>query len=156
MIIVLSVILFVILLVFLFLGMAHEKFERNVTISTDGITSKTLHFSKLNLYPGESVEYTINVSSVLDGEYDVSLNFNQTENGHIAQFVVVEISCGDEVRTERLGVLFNDSESISFKKVPISKEPQRIKVKYTMPYEVGNEAKNTWSKFDIVLEATPD
>ncbi len=150
----LCVIILVAILLIIFLTGEQENFEKNVTITTDGKVSETLTFEKLDLKPGESVEYTINVKCAVDGEYDVLLEFVQTKNGGISPFVNVDIDYNGNVKSERLDKLFLSAKAVELVCTLSEKEVQQIKIKYTMPYEVENEAEDTWSIFNVVLTAT--
>ncbi len=132
---------------------AHSEFEKNVTLSVNKMTQETLTFSELNLKPGDTVEYTINVKCRVDGKFEVSFDFIEEENGNLAEFVEVEIECDGVKKTENLKTLFLTGKLLRFDCTLSGRETKKIIIRYTMPSEVDNDAKNTWSKFNVVFTA---
>lgn len=153
-IVIFCIVILATILTILLLQAKRQEFDVNVKIGINGQASETLEFNDLNLKPGESTEYKMKVECSLDGEYEFSFSFSQTEDGKLAPFVNVDIECNGEIKSENLNTLFFSKKQLKFNCGMSRDKAQELVIKYTMPYEVDNDAKNTWSNFNVLFTAT--
>ena len=143
---------FAVVLIF-FIENAHQKFEGGITVKADGVTESIIPVRDLQLNPTDQKQYEINLVCEASGDYYVSLDFEQTENGGMNPYVNVAVkSDGTEVFSGKLTELLDDDKIIQFEGRLYATEPLVITVIYEMPETVGNEAQGTYTDFDIHLE----
>lgn len=129
-----------------------DDFSEKVVIRNEGIVEEVLEVSNLSLIPGESKEYEVELVSIHEGNFFVVLDYNQTENGGLGDHVDVLIKLEGKVLYEgKLSDLFNDDFVTEYKTTFVANQSQLISITYTMDVLVGNEAKNTFSTFEIAL-----
>lgn len=132
----------------------NNEFIKNITLSPDGTTSEKLEFSANGMGPGgKPREYTINLKSKLSDRYIVTLEFEETEEGTLKNFVNVTLQFGDEEPTTYLLAELLDGQTVTFECNINSGATFSIKVTYAIPSEVGNEAQGATADFDIILTA---
>lgn len=117
-----------------------------VNIGEDG--SETVEFSSVNIKPGDSDEYVLALTSQLPGDCVLTLDFEEIEKGKLKQYLDVKIEMEGETLYEgSLEDLFEE-ENVLTKRCQIKKRKKyEIKVTYSMPLEVGNEAKRATADF---------
>lgn len=120
----------------------------NTVIEIDGETSKTLKAEISGFYPGKSEEYVIRLTGSGASDYEVSLNFKDDNGGSLKNYLTVTITTADTTVEKPL------KEILSTGEISLGKNATEIHIKYTMPEEVGNEAKETSVTFYIELTAT--
>ena len=136
-----------------FLAMAHDEFDDNITVTVDGVTEKTLKVRDLRLSPTEKKEYVVGVFCSASGGYDISLTYVETLDGGMKPFVNVWVECeGVRVYEGTLVDLLDGGTVIRFAGELEAKDPLPITFCYEMPYEIGNEAQGTSADFDIKLK----
>lgn len=129
-----------------------DDFSEKVVIRNEGIVEEVLEVSNLSLIPGESKEYEVELVSIHEGKFFVILDYNQTENGGLEDYVDVVIMLdGGVLFKGKLSELFNDDFVVECKTIFVANQPQVLTITYTMDLSVGNEAKNTSSTFEIAL-----
>lgn len=132
---------------------AHDNFEKTVTIDRNGTADETFSVAELVLNPSESKEEKVHLACEVEGEFAVSMDFVEKEDGGLKPFVDVTVSVdGREVYSGTLSALLTDKQVISFTSNITAKQKTTIVVRYTMPEAVGNEAKNTSSLFDTHIK----
>ena len=126
-----------------------DDFSKKVVIRNEGEIVKTIEVSNLSLVPSESKEYEIELVSIHDGKFFVTLDYEELENGGLSEFVFVSIKLDDGIEYYNgcLKDLFGDD--ILLNMCFESNVSQKIIITYSMPVEVGNEAKHTYSDFNI-------
>ena len=130
-----------------------DDFSEKVVIRNEGMVEEVLEVSNLSLIPGESKDYEIELVSIHDGNFILTLDYNQTENGGLGDHVDVVIMLdGGVLFKGKLSELFNDDFVIECKTIFVSDQSQLLTITYTMDLGVGNEAKNTFSTFEIALK----
>lgn len=135
-----------------FLGKAKEDFPDSITVSENGVTESVMTVRDLKLNPTESKEYSINLVCEASGSYYVTLDYEEKADGGMKPFVDVTVKLDGQVIYEgQLLSLLDGDELIGFEAELHRKNPVKISVVYTMPYEVGNEAQGTYSDFDIII-----
>lgn len=133
-----------------YVQMAHEDFEENITLSKEGATHQTLSVQNLTLYPATSRTYTVHLRCKASGTYRILLDYEEKNDGGLKPFVDVTVRVGG--RDAWRGTL---AELLDGEVIPTltgelqAKESFDVQVVYTMPEQVGNEAQDTFSDFDI-------
>ena len=74
------------------LHQAKEEFPERITVTEDGVTDSILPIRDLKLHPSESKEYSVNLVCLASGFYHIYLNFEETQDGGMKQFVNVSVS----------------------------------------------------------------
>ena len=123
-----------------------------IKVRENGETEERLEMFALNMKPGEAEEYELILISESEGEYEVSLSFEERESGELKKYVRVEIESGEEKIEKSLEELLRGEEA----KIGVRFEEEKrrqVVIRYKMPEEVGNEAQGTEAKFDIVVRA---
>jgi hypothetical protein len=139
--------------ILLYIADANNDFSDKMVIRSNGITEKVFEVTDLSLIPTESKDYEIELVSVLECEFIITLDYIQTTDGGLGEFVDVIIKVSDEVYYEgKLDDLFN-TDSVLLKLYFESSETKTILITYKMDESVGNEAKGTFSDFEIKLIA---
>ena len=146
--------LMAVMLIF-FLEKAKQDFPENITVKENGVTEGIMEVRDLVLSPTESREYSVNLFCDASGSYYIDLDFEETADGGLKQFIKVIISAdGHPVYNGPLTDLLDGDEVISFEGELLSsdKEPFVVTVRYFMPYDVGNEAMGTYADFDVHIK----
>ena len=124
---------------------------REVVVNGDE-THEVLEVADLKLIPSESKEYRIEITSHSTNEYSVTLDFVETNDGGMKEFVDVRLELDGQVLYEgKLMDLFGDF-TIDFNVFLKAKEASTVSIVYSMDSTVGNEAKKTFSDFNIDLK----
>ena len=136
-----------------FIEKAHDDFEKNITVNSDGVTESVLSVRNLKLTPTQKSEYSINLVCDASGSYHVSLVYEEKTDGGMKEFVNVLVKYDEKIAYEgTLGALLDGHETIEFESELKSDDPVVITICYEMPYTVGNEAQGTYADFDICLK----
>lgn len=121
-------------------------------MKTDGVTHEVFEVKTLSLFPSDEKTFSISVKSDIAGKFSVSLSFEEIYDGGMKNFVLVEISSdGKSVYDGTLSELLN-GKTVNFDE-NLSKTQKTIEIKYNMPLDVGDEAQNTSTKFNVHFEA---
>lgn len=138
-------------MLFFFLWYAEEEFdEKNLLVEADGVTENMIPIRDLRLSPTESKEYSVNLVCLASGKYEITLDYEETEDGGMKPFVDVIVQCnGIDVYEGTLTELLSDGKQIQFEGTLEAEEPTVVTVIYKMPGSVGNEAQGTFTDFDI-------
>lgn len=131
---------------------AKGTFEKEVRIEMNGVTSETLEVEGLSLVPGSETEYTAKLRCQLEGTYDLSLVFVETEPSPLRSFVNVEIEHeGEILKTATLAELLSGS-SVEFVCDLRAESYTDLIFRFKMPVDVGDEAKGATADFDIDMK----
>ena len=126
-----------------------------IRVSLNENESEAVGFENLALVPGQSCEYTLKLKRGSEPEYDLTLDFVETEDKNLKKFARVQILSGEEiVCDELLETVLDENKTIV---LPVNFSEQQnteLKVKYYLPLEVGNEAKNAEALFHLRLTAS--
>ena len=137
----------------IFIQWAHEVFRDGITVSENGVTESVIKVRDLKLNPTESKEYSVNLVCEATGSYFITIDYTETEDGGMKDFVNVKVRCNDEVVYEgSLAALINTDEVIEFEGELDAEDPLPVYITYEMPKDVGNEAQGTFSDFDITFK----
>lgn len=129
-----------------------NQFIKNVTLEANGTTYEKLEYYATGIAPGESREYTINLFSKVDGNYDLELAFSEEGDSPLKEFVNVVVTCGDQQEEYTLKELFK-GQKINFTCRMGLKHDGAIIVKFVLPADVGDEAQGAVADFVIKLTA---
>lgn len=113
----------------------------------------TEKFEALSLVPGEQCEYTVKLRGKKDTQYDLQLDFVETEEKTLKKFARVKILAEDQLLyDELLATAFEDEElavTVDFG----TKENTELTIVYYLPLDVGNEAKKAEAIFELLFTA---
>lgn len=133
----------------IYLNDSKESFADSITVDRDGVTETVVSVQDLSLIPTEKKDYSVNLQSEIEGTFDVVLDYEETRDGGMKEFVVVTIKSGGSVVYEGALVdLFGDLDVV-FQVEIRNGETVDLNFCYEMPYSVGNEAQGTSADFDI-------
>ena len=137
---------------YVLIAYAKEVFPENITVHSEGVTESILPVRDLRLNPSESKSYSVNLVCEASGLYLVTLDFIETLDGGMKDFVnVTVLSDGTEVYSGALGKLISGEINAQFEAELSADDPVVITVLYQMPRGIGNEAQGTYSDFDVKL-----
>lgn len=133
-----------------FIEYAHDVFDDNITVSSDGVTTSVKAVRDLRLTPTQSKTYSVNLVCEASGDYYIFLDYEETADGGMKRFVNVTVRLGDEVVYEGdLATLLDTDKVIEFEGTLEADDPLPVDITYEMPYETGNEAQGTSSDFNV-------
>lgn len=123
----------------------NDKLVKNIKLKEDDVVKENLEFIANGLHPGDTKEYTLNITSKIAGDYTVDFEFIEEKHGLLKNFIDVTLEYEGTSYTYKLVELL-DGQTIQFT-CHISKEPAVILVRFVMPIDVGNEAQGTSADF---------
>lgn len=140
--------------VVLYVQSIQKDFVKTITIETGEAEGK-LEMVARGLNPGTEKKFTVNVGCVdgMEGDYLVSLDFVETDESPLKQYVDVEITLnGESVYIGKLvDLLAEEAEILSFPTNVGSKKPSKIVFRYSVDKSIGNEAMRKDAIFDVLL-----
>lgn len=150
-----GVLLMAIGIVLLGLIWATKKDPSIIRIRFEGQEMRTLNFERLALLPGDECEYTVILEHENAETCNLKFDFvDLDEKLLLKDFARVKILAGDEVLWDELLALAMENEPfvlpVDFKN-DINTE---LRIIYYLPIDVGNEAKNAETLFELQLTAT--
>lgn len=124
-----------------------------VVLKKDTLTAAPFSVVLTGMRPGEQEEYTVLLKAEREAERKIYMEFTETENKGLPQFVEIEIFAnGESVAKMPLEDIF-EADPVCFTCHASMKEPVQIKIVYLMSLDVGNEAMGTSSKFEIKISS---
>lgn len=115
--------------------------------------SATVEFTSDGIKPGDTLEYVLAVDSELPGTCVLTLDFEEIKKGTLKDHLYVTVEVEGEVLCETLlSELLVSDEPLSTTVKVSKREAFEIKVRYALPLETGNEAKN--ASVDYLLNIT--
>ena len=142
--------IFGVVLMAITLTSSDEEFVKNITLNDKEVTKENIEFSANGLNPGETKQYTINLAGSSSGEYAFTLDFVEQQDGALKDYVDVTVWYGEESQTFKLSELLN-GRSINFRYTFDTHGKAVIKIAYSIPIEIGNEAQNVTSDFTVTI-----
>ena len=119
----------------------------------DGET-ESLTFENLALIPGEECEYAVQLKKAGADQFQLMLNFVETEEKTLKNYARMKIIAnGEIIRDELLATVFQSDPIV----LPVDFDEEKnteLKIVYYLPIEVGNEAKNAEAVFELQLTAS--
>ena len=133
-----------------------DDMKKSVTVSADGVTQETLEIKDLSLVPGDKVEYEISLTITASATYHLTLDFSEEKDGGLKQFVNTTIKLDEkEVSSDKLSA-FLSGKKMDEKLAAEEGQVLSLKIIYDMGIEVGDEAQETYSDFDVALTIEVD
>ena len=126
--------------------------DGTITLDSETSTERTLSYSANGLIPGDEREYSVNIKVPAGGKYTLSLDFEETRDRGLKEFINVDLDWEGATYSATLSALLA-SEPVIFSVDIGGAKTTVLKIKYSMPSSVGNEAKNATCDFDIKLKA---
>ena len=140
-----------------FWAMWNERQVTVIDIRLANASSMPIEFDNLPLTPGSSTSYEFRFTSYSSKKYDVSLDFVEDEEkkdyNTLKHFVRVKIEVDDEILCDDLLERVIDGNSIHFPVDVGKKINTRMKVTYSLPEDIGNEAKGATAAFKLFVTA---
>ena len=131
---------------------AKGKFETDLSIEKDGVTSDKLEVEHLALVPGSKTEYTVNMTCRIEGNYDLTLTFEQVKESPLKDYVIIEVLHEDEILETALLCDVLAGEPLLSRCYLSPQDSSRLTIRFRMPEDVGDDAKNLTADFDIDLK----
>lgn len=126
-----------------------DNFRKEIKIVKDGTTLDSMEIKSLSLHPGETVDYQVVLNATVSGNYSVTFDFFEKEDGGLKRFIFVLISDGDKnILNKGLSNVFEDGK-VTFNCNIVANKPYVIDVSYLMPENVDNNAMGTTANFLI-------
>jgi len=131
---------------------AHDKFDDDIVIEVSGKTVENFSIDNLTLTPGVRKEYSVSLYCRAEGDFTVTVDCLEKEDGGLKDFVYVEVSVnGEVVGTEKLSDILKDDCKITFSQELFAKKPAKVIIAYTMSDEIENEAMGTYADFQVEI-----
>lgn len=111
-------------------------------------------FEKLALIPGESCAYTIRLTGDVAEQYELHLEFKETQDKTLKNFAYIRIESNGQVLCDELMATVFAGEGIDLSVDLTQTKQQELIITYYLPLEVGNEAKNAEAVFELRLTAS--
>ena len=135
-----------------YLTSSQNDITDKIVIKSNDEIHEVLEVSDLNLIPSEMKEYDVSFESKIGGKFFIYLDYQETFDGGMKDYVDVIVKVGDEVIYEgKLSDLFKDDFVVEVSLDFNEDSTREIRLIYSMDVTVGNEAKNTSSDFNIEL-----
>lgn len=139
---------------FFMFDMYKDKTVINVELSEDENYTETIEFEYLNIAPGESIDYTLNIDVEYDGEFDIVISFSDNDESlTLKEYAYARVTMGD---TEICDVLLKDlfkSDELRISAETAGDKKTTIKITYYMLESVGDEAQNAEANFTVTVTA---
>lgn len=136
----------------IYVNRAHDEFKESVQVNENGVTEQVLEVRDLMLNPADQKQYEVELTCLASGQFDITLDYDEIENGGMKPFVNVRIFCEEnELYSGTLVDLLDNGRTVVFREALHATEPLVLYMVYEMPYETGNEAQGTFADFNIHL-----
>lgn len=126
--------------------------QDSIILKGDGVIQEELNIELGSMYPGESREYTVSLQNTTEKRYDIGISFAPGETVTLAEYVDLEIICGNTTLIKATLSEFLYGEEITF---AMEAETETLVFRYSIPLNVGNEAQSAAAEFDITINARP-
>lgn len=153
-------ILFVVISIFvvclilaIFIPFMFGKYYNNIFTITSNYTlhNNVINVDELDIKPGNEEVINIDLSCNIRGTYKVLLNFIETSDGTLKDYLVVTIKEGSNtILKEPLKDVLGRSD-IYIKDNFCKGESINFVIIYTLPEDIGNEAQGISTTFDIEI-----
>lgn len=124
-----------------------------IDVSVGEDTVQTVEFHNLCLLPGEQCSYTLSLSSKKAEQYNLTLQFVETEEKTLKHYAYVRIEADGQILCDQLLAEAFEGETMV---LPVDFSQNRnteLNITYYMPIEVGNEAENAEAIFELRIVA---
>ena len=134
--------------------LTHQGQRSLYNIQLDVGQTVTVPFEGVALVPGSELEYVIYLDQATSSEYDLCLEFAERYDTGLKEFAHIKVLVDGEPLCDSV---LKDVLNAGAYVIPVDfNQDNRVKIKFVfyLPVEVGNEVKNTATKFDLVFTAT--
>ncbi len=129
-----------------------DKLDDSVVV-LNGETQKNLAVSLTGFYPTLSKTQVVNLSARQGDAYNVTVDFEETGDTALAEFLTAEVKVGETVVGTALLKEYLEGKEITFDCSFDKSETVALEITYSMGMEIGDEAQNTEAYFDVVIKA---
>lgn len=131
-----------------FVNKSNNNLGNKTEINVDGDTVKELSVNLSDFYPGNTQTFEINLKGNSADDYTVTINFRNDEtSGALENYLTVVIS------TDKVTIEKSLKELLEGDEISLGKNASNIKIHYTMPETVENEAQGATADFYIEVSA---
>lgn len=116
----------------------------------NGQTERVISVNELNLAPGGEKSVSIKFTRKTEDAAKITLEFEQTEDGELKNYVTVIIAAGDHVETEEL------KDLLGGKVVSFDESVEKMTITYKMHEDAGNEAQGAKIRFDVRVKVSTE
>lgn len=127
--------------------------DQNINVEIENGETEVVEFEKLGLVPGDKTEYTLIITTKDTIAQTIQLNFYETQDSPLKDFVRVKILIEDEEVYDGLLGDAMDGDAIDTDTSITAGGECRVTIVYYMPEEVGNEAEGAEAWFKLYITA---
>jgi hypothetical protein len=132
-----------------------ERTVLSIDLEKTGADGFTMEFNDLCMLPGESDEYTLELSNYAVDQYKLHLDFfDKAEDMTLKNFARVKIVANSGVVCDKLLADALKEDEIVLDVDFDTKQNLVLKFIYYLPIETGNDAKLAEAKFGLTITAT--
>lgn len=142
------ILIIIIILLLLILLNRKPKLKDNTIITIDDEVVESYKVEISNFFPGYEKEYKITFISDDINKYDVSIDFNNPNEGKLKEYLNIVIITKHTYLENTMNNFLTEEE------IYLGKGIEEIIIKYKMPEEIGNEAQGTSVKFNLDISIT--
>ena len=116
--------------------------------------TETLQFENLSLVPGQSCEYEVELAGKGAAQYDLLLDFVESEDSSLKHYARVKIIADQSAIYDELLTTALESEALHLPVDFAENRNTQLKIVYYLPLEVGNEAQKAETNFALRITAS--
>lgn len=141
-------------LTIIMLFMKNSGATENIDVRIQGNSTRLESIYLNSINPGSKSEYLLNITADISGGYEVELFFDEIEDHGLKNHLLVSVIYdGVSIYDGDIVSLFNKDKRVAFQTVLKENTPTVLKVVYSVPRSVGNEAQGASLHFDITIRA---
>ncbi len=125
--------------------------RRVIKIDVEPDEIHSVEFKELFLIPGQEEEYILSLKSDIKEKYNAEIIFDEIADGKLKNFARARIELNDEVIFDDSLASLLDGDKITLSIDPKKNPAKQIKITYYLPAEVGNDAQDTTSDFELLI-----
>ena len=126
-----------------------SKSKNLINVDIENGETKSIEFQKLDIVPGETVKYVVKLNTAVDGDYDILFDFNEIEDRSLKNYVYIKVEKNGEVICEELLADVLEGDGKTYVYTGDISDGSEINISYSMPEDVGNEAKSAKTSFEL-------
>lgn len=116
--------------------------------------TQSIDFSDLNLVPGESKKYDVDLVTTISGESELEFTFEKSGESPLAEFLYFEIKIGDKVLCDTSLNNLLDGHTVRYTADMTIGEPLNVDIRCYMPETVTNEAQGKTANIKLNITAS--
>lgn len=126
--------------------------ENFILIDGKGQTIGNIEVKDIAINPGSSSNTTINLSSIVNGKYNINISFNEEKTSILKEYINISIVVEDKIIHEALlNDMIKNNTIVKFDNHLKKGAPLKINIIYTISKDVGNEIEGKDLKLNIKL-----